>query len=280
MSRLIGMGAVSLLLHCGLALVLIALTRAGSLTSPPGLSIVLAVFDEERGVSNGAAGGGRPHAAGERGPALARRLLSSPGSGVVSAAAAPRTESDRVREMIGSELQRLESVSVPGDPEPQRDGQHPESAPAADTPGRSATVSPVLEVDVNQVPGAPGTQSGSGLRGAGQGADAGARGRGAGASVPALGTDSVATPRYSDNPRPAYPWRARARGEQGLVLLSVLVNEQGGVSDVRVTSSSGSPILDKAAQGAVKEWRFHPGRRGSQAVPSWVQVPIRFRLED
>jgi protein TonB len=70
------------------------------------------------------------------------------------------------------------------------------------------------------------------------------------------------------------------RGEQGVVLLSILVNEQGGVSEVRVITSSGSSSLDEAATSAVKAWRFHPGRRGAQAVASWVQVPIRFRLED
>lgn len=94
------------------------------------------------------------------------------------------------------------------------------------------------------------------------------------------GVERHATPRYSDNPRPTYPWRARVRGEEGVVLLSVLVNEQGGVSEVRVIASSGSSSLDEAATSAVKAWRFQPGRRGTQAVASRVQVPIRFRLED
>lgn len=122
---------------------------------------------------------------------------------------------------------------------------------------------------------------GTRLRGSGPGRElTGTGGAMAALPGPGEGVEGRATPRYSDNPRPAYPWRARVRGEQGVVLLSVLVNEQGGVSDVRVMTSSGSPILDEAATSAVKAWRFQPGRRGTQAVASWVQVPIRFRLED
>ncbi len=122
---------------------------------------------------------------------------------------------------------------------------------------------------------------GTGLRGSGPGRELSGAGGAMGALPgPGEGVEGRASPRYSDNPRPAYPWRARVRGEQGVVLLSALVNEQGGVSDIRVMTSSGSPILDEAATSAVKAWRFQPGRRGTQAVASWVQVPIRFRLED
>lgn len=98
----------------------------------------------------------------------------------------------------------------------------------------------------------------------------------------ALPSSSVtfAAPRYDDNARPAYPWRARARGEQGTVLLAVHVNERGRVGDARVAKSSGSPALDEAALTAVKRWTFQPARRGGEPVASWVQVPLRFQLDE
>lgn len=99
------------------------------------------------------------------------------------------------------------------------------------------------------------------------------------AALPPGGPIALAVPRYDDNPKPAYPWRARLRGEQGTVRLLVRVSERGHTSDVRVSRSSGSELLDEAALTAVRRWIFHPGRRGDRPVDMWVQVPILFRLE-
>ena len=88
-----------------------------------------------------------------------------------------------------------------------------------------------------------------------------------------------ATPLYADNPPPRYPRSARRRGHQGTVLLSVFVNPDGGVGELKVQRSSGFEILDKAALAAVRQWRFASGRRGDTPVGMWVEVPIRFELQ-
>jgi hypothetical protein len=31
---------------------------------------------------------------------------------------------------------------------------------------------------------------------------------------------------------------------------------------------------------AVRNWRFLPARRGTEAIADWVDVPVRFRLQD
>lgn len=157
-----------------------------------------------------------------------------------------------------------------------------ERAAASGATGDSGAWRSELSSDRMSGPASLGMGSGAGLRGVGPELERDARGGAARASASGQGqsVDALASPRYSDNRRPAYPWRARVRGEQGVVLLSVLVNEQGGVREVRIVSSSGSRVLDEAAESAVRAWSFHPGRRGAQTVPSWVQVPIRFRLED
>lgn len=92
--------------------------------------------------------------------------------------------------------------------------------------------------------------------------------------------DTLAIPRYKENPKPFYPWRARLRGEHGVVLVAVRVTADGRAGEVAIHRSSGSMSLDEAAVAAVKKWRFYPARRGDQLVEAWVNVPIRFRLED
>lgn len=84
---------------------------------------------------------------------------------------------------------------------------------------------------------------------------------------------------YLRNPEPVYPVSARRRGEQGTVMLKVLVTREGTAASVSVDKSSGSAALDRAAVEAVRKWRFAPARRGTDAVESSVLVPIVFRLE-
>jgi len=88
-----------------------------------------------------------------------------------------------------------------------------------------------------------------------------------------------ATPLYRQNPIPVYPMIARKRGFQGIVILEVLVDRQGKVADLRLSSSSGHPVLDQAALTSVKTWLFDPGTRGREKIDMWVKVPVRFRLE-
>jgi protein TonB len=83
---------------------------------------------------------------------------------------------------------------------------------------------------------------------------------------------------YLDNPPPMYPTLSRRVGEQGRVVLRVLVNPEGRADDVEIRSSSGHFRLDEAARETVRRWRFVPAKRGDQPVPAWVLIPISFRL--
>lgn len=84
---------------------------------------------------------------------------------------------------------------------------------------------------------------------------------------------------YLRNPSPAYPPLARRNGEEGKVVLRVLVNPQGSADEVEIRTSSGSRRLDESAQKTVRTWRFIPAKRGELPVQSWVLVPIIFKLE-
>jgi protein TonB len=102
-----------------------------------------------------------------------------------------------------------------------------------------------------------------------------------GRSLPAETTATLpsANASYLRNPPPRYPLIARRNGEQGTVMLKVLVTREGLPSLVSVEKTSGSSHLDQAALDTVKTWRFAPARRGEQSVEAWVLVPVVFRLE-
>ena len=90
---------------------------------------------------------------------------------------------------------------------------------------------------------------------------------------------SEALPLYRDNPPPAYPVLARKRGYEGTVILEVLVNKNGRVTDLKIYHSSGYAVLDEAGLSTVKDWQFQPGKRGETAIDMWVRVPICFNLK-
>ncbi len=84
--------------------------------------------------------------------------------------------------------------------------------------------------------------------------------------------------RYARIAKPKYPSHARKMGWEGTTLLRVLVNQKGKTKFIEISHSSGFATLDKAAMKAVKRWRFHSARSGTEAVESWVKIPIFFDL--
>jgi protein TonB len=84
---------------------------------------------------------------------------------------------------------------------------------------------------------------------------------------------------YLHNPKPVYPNISKRRGEQGMVLVSVLIGIDGTAQDAKVKTSSGFELLDQAALNTVKNWRYVPGKRGGLPEAMWFNVPINFVLE-
>jgi protein TonB len=62
------------------------------------------------------------------------------------------------------------------------------------------------------------------------------------------------------------------------VLLLVEILENGRPERITIRQSSGHPILDEAAQGAVGRWMFIPAQREGKPVKSVAEVPIVFSL--
>ncbi len=71
---------------------------------------------------------------------------------------------------------------------------------------------------------------------------------------------------------PRYPRSARKRGYQGLVKLKVII-KNGELSKLTIQKSSGYPLLDRAAKGAIRKWNWQP-----QLSLNYIQK-IRFGLK-
>jgi len=79
---------------------------------------------------------------------------------------------------------------------------------------------------------------------------------------------------------PTYPPEARRRGEEGTVVLEVLVGADGRIRRVDVLRSSGSALLDATARNGVRQWVFSPAYRANGPVPQTINVPITFKMVD
>lgn len=84
---------------------------------------------------------------------------------------------------------------------------------------------------------------------------------------------------YLNNPAPAYPAISRRLGEQGKVVIRVLIDKDGTPQQGDIGQSSGYARLDQAALRAVMDWRYVPGRRDGTVQDMWFNVPIHFALQ-
>lgn len=102
------------------------------------------------------------------------------------------------------------------------------------------------------------------------------------AEQPPMPTPAAAAPHvvtdvaYIEPPQPKYPPESRRSGEEGLVVLRVLINEIGGVARVDVERSSGHSRLDDAACQAVRRARFRPYVENGVPRMALATIPIEF----
>jgi protein TonB len=84
---------------------------------------------------------------------------------------------------------------------------------------------------------------------------------------------------YLQNPKPPYPVLSKRLGEQGKVVVRVLIGVDGTAQKAEIKQSSGFERLDQAALGTVLRWRYVPGKRAGVPETMWFNVPINFVLE-
>ena len=74
-------------------------------------------------------------------------------------------------------------------------------------------------------------------------------------------------------PHPGYPYEARRTHQTGSGKFLLSFDSGGSVTDVSVTQSTGSPLLDQTSMSTFRRWRCKAG------VYSKVYVPITFTME-
>ena len=78
-------------------------------------------------------------------------------------------------------------------------------------------------------------------------------------------------------PAPAYPAIAKASRASGPVVVRVVVDESGRVSEAE--AESGHPLLYQAAVAAVRQWRFSPTLLSGQPVKVAGTAAVNFNLK-
>ena len=90
------------------------------------------------------------------------------------------------------------------------------------------------------------------------------------------GTD-VPSPKRIKTVLPVYPPDAQAQGIRGIVILELLIDQQGHVASAEVVRSV--PGLDDAALAAVKEWEYEVTKVDGKPVSVRLTAPITFTLK-
>ncbi|HEY1270608.1 MAG TPA: TonB family protein [Terriglobales bacterium] len=75
---------------------------------------------------------------------------------------------------------------------------------------------------------------------------------------------------------PQYPVQARQQGVHGIVVLQAIVDKDGRVKDVKVTS--GDRLLTAAAIASVRQWRYEPFMLSGQPTEMTTEIKINFSL--
>ncbi len=89
---------------------------------------------------------------------------------------------------------------------------------------------------------------------------------------------AVPQPRKTWHVAPEYPRMARIRRTQGIVILQVMVDRQGEVSNVSVLRSV-EGLVD-AAIAAVRQWRYEPTIVDGMPVSAIFTESVRFQIEN
>jgi TonB family protein len=89
--------------------------------------------------------------------------------------------------------------------------------------------------------------------------------------------DGVKAPKPTYTPEPEFSEEARRAKFQGVVIVSIIVDETGNVSRVRLDRPLGMGLDDNAMQ-RVKTWRFDPAKLEGQPVAVEMRIEVAFNL--
>ena len=95
------------------------------------------------------------------------------------------------------------------------------------------------------------------------------------------GVSSGQESKYDEPPMPsktfpaAYPSSLRSEGINGMVTISILVDEKGNVQEAVVKKST-RPEFEQPAIEAIKKWKFEPAKKDGKPIAMSVLIPLKF----
>lgn len=175
-------------------------------------------------------------------------------------------------------------------PKPVRSLPEPTKAPVIPTPAPAPAIT--------RTPPGPSTTTArhgrgsgatAGLRGTGRGGRGGGRGGGSGSGVgrgTGRGTGSgsalqgyLHTVRQLLERQKKYPWMARRRGLQGVVVMRFTIAAGGQILSFRVSRASGHNLLDQAARDTIRRvGKFPPFPTELNRQKLTIEIPLAYRL--
>lgn len=84
---------------------------------------------------------------------------------------------------------------------------------------------------------------------------------------------------YLQNPAPVYPPISKRLGEQGQVIVRVLIGTDGAPQQAQLKRSSGFDRLDHSALDYVMKCRYVPGKVAGVPQAMWYEAPVTFVLQ-
>ena len=89
----------------------------------------------------------------------------------------------------------------------------------------------------------------------------------------------VNVPQLVSAPKPGYPALAKQLGVQGVVVLSVLVDENGRVQEARLVEPIKQKVgINESALAAARGAQYRPATKGGVRVKMWTRLRIPFKL--
>ncbi len=75
-----------------------------------------------------------------------------------------------------------------------------------------------------------------------------------------------------------YPTSAKTKHIEGVVIVNILVDEEGNPVKCEVVRSDNN-ILNQAAIDALMKSKFKPALLNNEPVPCWIDIPVEFKLK-
>jgi bla regulator protein blaR1 len=102
----------------------------------------------------------------------------------------------------------------------------------------------------------------------------------AGKQQPMKVAGDVQRPKALSTPAPTYPDAAKADKAEGKVVVDCIIDEQGHVTQTKVSTSSGREDLDKSARDTLSTWSFQPATLKGKPVEVSYTITLNFKLDE